>query len=411
MFGGFRSFVAPLVGLTIFSAANGYLMSLVPLRLNLEGSGSFEIGLAAALYHFGLLLGAFRTERLISAIGHIRAFAAFMALLGTIVGIQGLVSDLVLWQVLRLLSGIAVAGIFLVVESWLLSGSEPSNRGTLLALYMISYYGASAAGQMFLGPFGVQGYEPFLVILALLAASSMPPSLTRLPAPPIHPPSALNILKLYKLTPSGLLGCMASGLAIGSLYGLLPLHFAEQGIDEKTTGNLVAITIVGGMLLQYPVGRLSDRMDRRKVLIAISFLGVAVSIFLILSLFNALMWVWLFLLGGVIFTLYPLAISHGCDHMPPEDMVAATQGMLLAYSLGATIGPLGSSVMMKVAPNGLFVSLAAIMLALAVFFIFRLQQRPPIITGPEEVFVPMPGHTPVVSEINPRTDQDALVDK
>lgn len=401
-------FLAPLSGMFIFALASGYLTTLIPLRINASDSSDFIAGLMGTVYYLGLLAGSFRSEYIVSQVGHIRSFACFMALLcATILGLA--ISDnTTLWLILRFLNGMAVAGIFVVVESWLLSESDSSNRGRILSFYMVSLYGANALGQLFIGYIDTYSLMPFILIGILLSLSIFPPAMTRMPVPQIEQPSSLSLLKLFKLTPSGMLGCFAGGLVLGGLYSMLPIYLANlEGSSDKSVAYYMAVTTLGGMCLQFPVGYLSDMIDRRKVLVGTCITGclfcLGVSVCSDDSLFNYPL---LFLLGGAIFTLYPVAISHGCDHMHPDDIVAGTQGLLLAYSLGACIGPMMAAVAMGHLTDGLMLYFVVIMGSTGLFFLVRMPFRPAIYSVEEQNFVPLPITTPVVAQIDPRAEYE-----
>lgn len=399
-------YTSPLLGLTIFAIASGYLMTLVPLKLNSLHSNDLLAGYLGGIYYLGLLAGSFRSERTVIRIGHIRSFAAFMALLCSSTLGLALTESLNAWIALRFLNGLSVAGIFVVVESWLLCESEQQNRGRILAFYMVSLYGANALGQLLVGVYPLDSALPFALIALLFALSILPPALTRVPSPVLETASSLSLIELFKLTPSALVGCLAGGMVLGALYSLLPLELFAQTGSNETVGFRLAITMIGGMLLQYPVGHFSDYVDRRKVLVAISILGsICCLAYLWFETSGWMTVLLLFLIGGTTFTLYPLAISHGCDHLQPEDIVAGTQGLLLGYSSGACIGPVIAGFLMHSFDVGLMFYFALVMGVIGVFFMVRIPQRPAIYTGEEQAFVPVTRTSPVVAQIDPRADE------
>lgn len=405
-------FYAPLTGLFFFALASGYLMTLVPLRINASENNDLLAGMMGGIYYLGLLAGSFRTEKVVRRIGHIRSFAGFIALLSASVLSLALFDNMLLWFPLRFLNGMAVAGIFVVVESWLLCESETANRGRVLSFYMVSLYGANALGQLFVGVVDSDTIAPFLLIGILLALSVFPPVMTRIPTPEIEASSSLDLRKLYGLTPSGVLGCLAGGLVLGGLYAMLPIYLADRGLDDDSVALFLAVTMAGGMALQYPVGHLSDFMDRRKALVMVALLGCLVCFLLMMVNDNPWMQLTLlFLVGGATFTLYPLAISHGCDHMHPDDIVSGTQGLLLAYSFGACLGPVFASVFMSHFTEGLMIFFIGAMGVTGLFFLVRMRSRPAIYSLDEQPFVPVPRTTPVVAQIDPRSDSEELDDQ
>ncbi|MGI2028449.1 MFS transporter [Endozoicomonas acroporae] len=405
-------FVAPLSGMFIFALASGYLTTLIPLRINATDGNDFLAGLMGTAYYLGLLAGSFRSESIVCRVGHIRSFACFMALLCATVLSLALSENTTSWLVLRFLNGMAVAGIFVVVESWLLCESDSANRGRVLSFYMVSLYGANAIGQLFVGLLDSSSLMPFILIGILLSLSIFPPAMTRIPTPEIEEASTLGFRKLFELTPSGVLGCFAGGLVLGGLYSMLPIYLADlSGSDDYTVALFLAITMIGGMALQFPVGYLSDIIDRRKMLVLVALAGCAICFALILGSHES--WLYypsLFLFGGATFTLYPLAISHGCDHMHPDDIVAGTQGLLLAYSLGSCIGPIFASLFMSHIPEGLMLYFITVMGATGLFFLIRMAYRPAIYTSEEQYFIPVPRTTPIVAQIDPRSDAEEFLE-
>ncbi|CAM3865094.1 MFS transporter [Parendozoicomonas haliclonae] len=402
-----KRFVSPLLGLSIFSVASGYLITLIPLRINEANASQVMAGYLGGIYYFGLLAGSFRAEKTVLRIGHIRSFAAFMALLCASTLSLALLDSMYAWLILRFLNGIAIAGIFVVVESWLLCESDQSNRGRILAFYMVSLYGSNAIGQLLVGTYPADSLLPFVLIGAIFSLSILPPAMTKLPTPELADSSSLSLRELARLTPSGLIGCVSGGMILGALYSLLPILLLKQSGDQKTVGQLMAIVMVGGMLLQYPVGLFSDIVDRRKVLVVISLAGASCCFaFATLSSSPWLDIVLLFLIGGTTFTVYPIAISHGCDHLRPEKIVAGTQGLLLGYSAGACIGPILGGYFMHQMSSGLMIYFTVMMGATGLFFLARIPFRPIIYSSDEQPFVPVPRTSPVIAQIDPRSEVD-----
>ncbi len=403
-------FFAPLTGLAIFALGSGYLMTLIPLRISDFENSNILSGLIGSAYYLGLFAGSFRSEKLVCRVGHIRSFSGFMAIFCFSVLLMAIFTDIYSWLLLRFINGITVAGIFVAIESWLLGESNTENRGRVLAFYMISLYGANAAGQLLIGIIDSHTLTPFIVIGALLSLSIFPPATTRAPTPELtEEPSALNLIALYKLTPSGVIGCFSGGLALGALYSILPIYLLQSYSDQSEISLLMTVTMAGGMILQYPVGYLSDFLDRRKVLIAVAFLGALACLAYIFSQNNYwLQMTLLFFIGGATFTLYPLSISHGCDHMLPKDTVAGTQGLLLYYSVGACAGPLLSSLLAKVLTEGLMIYFILVLVGLGCFFAWRLQDRPIIYSSDEQQFVPVPRTSAVISQLDPRSEIEGL---
>ncbi|GAB2803302.1 MFS transporter [Halomonas shantousis] len=393
--------LAPLLGLFILGIGNGFLASLIPLRLDAAGEPVMIIGWVSAAYYIGLALGALFNDRLLLRIGHIRAYACFATLVAVTVLLQGMWLSAPLWFVLRLIGGWATVGVYLVIESWLLTAADTKVRGRLLALYMISLYAAGVLGQLLLGATdGAEATLPFMLIGMLAALSVLPLAVIPRVSPLIEHAEPLPPLRLITLTPTGVMGCFGSGLVIAAVYSLLPLYLQRSGLDVGRVGQMMAVVVLGGMLLQYPIGRWSDRHDRQLVLILIGAATSALSLAIVLLPAQPV-WlaVLLFLLGGGSFALYPVAVSHAADRAPAGALVRMSQGLLLINAIGSTLSPpLITPLMSWTGDQGLFLALAGLGAALVVFFGWRRSVRPaPVPMAP---FTPNPPQSVVGAELN-----------
>lgn len=367
--------LGPLLGLFIVCIGNGFIASLTTLRLDAAGVSATVIGMVSASYFIGLSLGAVFNDRLIVRIGHIRAYSCFASLIAVTVLLQGLHLDAWSWFVLRLVAGWAIVGVFLVVESWLLLAGDQKLRGRLLAVYMIVLYGSGMLGQWKLGTIDQWGdAAPFMVAGMLASLSVMPMVMIPRVSPLVERIEPLSPRHLLRMTPTGVVGCFGSGVAIAAVYTLLPLYLQRIGLSVEQVGQMMASTILGAMVLQYPVGRWSDHRDRRTVLIALGVFCLALSLaILLLPLSPLFLAALLFLLGGGIFAIYPVAVSHAADRAPADELVRMIQGLLLINSIGSAVSPLVISwVMDHVGANGLFLAFALLNASLVAFF---LRQR------------------------------------
>lgn len=393
--------LAPLLGLFILGIGNGFLATLITLRLDVAGESAVVIGWVSSAYFIGLAIGAVLNDRLLLRIGHIRAYACFASLVAVTVLLQGLWLNPWSWFTLRLIGGWATVGVYLVIESWLLTSSDTRVRGRLLALYMISLYAAGVIGQLLLGVTDAAGQAvPFMVIGLLASLSVLPLALIPRVSPLIEHAEPLPPLRLIMITPTAVVGCLGSGLLVAAIYTLLPLYLQRTGLEVERIGQMMAVVVLGGMLLQYPIGRWSDRHDRQLVLILIGAACAAISL--------AVLWLpggpWmlaalLFLLGGGVFALYPVAVSHAADRAPAGALVRMSQGLLLINAIGSTLSPLLiTPVMSGLGDAGLFWSLATLGGVLVTFFAWRRSQRPaPIPVAP---FTTNPPQSVVGAELN-----------
>ena len=398
--------LAPILGLFITSIGNGLISSLTSLRLDAAGESATVVGIVSSAYFIGLTLGAFFNDRLIIRTGHIRAYSSFASLTAATLLLQALITAPWGWFLLRLINGWATVGVFLVVESWLLLAADKSMRGRLLALYMIAYYGSTMIGQAELGYVAsLGGMQPFMIAALLASLSVLPIVIIPRVSPLMEPAEPVLPHRLLKMTPTGFIGSMGSGVALAAVYTLLPLYLQRIGLNVDRVGHMMACVIFGAMLLQYPVGRWSDRHDRQSVLIALcAFCTLLSAAMLLVPLSSpALMGGLFFLFGGGVFALYPVSVSHAADRASASVLVRIIQGLLLINSLGSAISPLLiSPVMTHVGANGLFWAFAVLHVMLLVFFIWRRAARPA--PAPIAPFEPATQMSPIGAELRVTDD-------
>ncbi|WP_108444858.1 MFS transporter [Halomonas denitrificans] len=385
--------LAPLLGLFILGIGNGFLATVITLRLDAAGESPVVIGWVSSAYFVGLALGAMLNDRLLLRIGHIRAYGSFASLVAVTVLLQGLVAEPWAWFALRLIGGWATVGVYLVIESWLLASGDARVRGRLLALYMIALYGAGVLGQLLLGVTEAMGGPASFMVIGLLASLSvLPMAMIPRVSPLIEKAEPLSPLRLVTLTPTGVMGSFGSGLAVAAAYSLLPLYLQRTGLSVDRVGQMMAVMVLGAMLLQYPVGRWSDRHDRQLVLILIgAFCTLISAAVLWLPMNTAVLAALLFLLGGGIFSLYPVAVGHAADRAPAGALVRMSQGLLLINAIGSAVSPpLVSPVMSLLGDAGLFWAFGAMGLLLVLFFSWRRSVRPaPVPVAPFSASTPM----------------------
>ncbi|WP_252008247.1 MFS transporter [Ferrimonas sp. SCSIO 43195] len=329
----------PVGGLFLFAIAAGYLMSLLPLSLPmLEMESSMAAWLASAFYA-GLLFGALWIEPIVRVLGHRRALVLFLLIVAATVALMIALPSQWLWLGLRVVAGAATAGVFVVVESWLLLVEDERQRASRLGLYMAALYGGNALGQLLMSQFGVSGMLPFLLVLALLVLAALPPLLGRHCSPLVQQHHQLPLSSLGKLKRSAVLGCMISGLILGPMYGLLPVYLSHYASAGELTGMMMAVLIFAGMAIQPLTGWLSARMSKTLLLALLSSLGTLAVVVLVLASTPLELALAMLLLGMSAFALYPVAISQACDGMDRSKIVSITQLMLLSYSMGSVLGP------------------------------------------------------------------------
>lgn len=373
-----RPVIALLLSAAIVLMANGLDGVLLPLRGAIEGFSQIEIGLIGSAYYTGLTLGCLLGPRVIMRVGHIRAFAVFTAVATISPLLEAMWPSPVSWWIFRGLTGICFAGIMNAVESWLSGIASNENRGTLLSTYAIINFSAIMLGQQLINLADTAGFELFSLCAILISLAAVPLALTRTPHPTDPALPQLQIVHLYKVSPAAVAGCLGAGLANGAFWSLAPLYARDTLMPEFLIAIFVSLAVAGGAIAQWPIGRLSDRIDRRRVLGSIC-LGAALA-GILLSL--AVGWpVWLRLgfvaLFGV-FTLpvYWVSVAHANDLAKPEDMVNVSSSLLLLFGVGAIVGPVfGASLMSLMGPGALFLYTAIIHMAVTAMVLYRTTQR------------------------------------
>jgi len=391
-------------GLALSLLGLGLLGTLLGVRATLEHFADGMIGAIMAGYYAGYIIGTHLGPVVIHRVGHIRAFAAMAALTAASTLGFGLAPDPLAWLPLRVLNGLAVVGLYMVVESWLNSQAPADRRGRIFALYMLSTLGALAIGQPLLLVYPPAGLEPFALAAILIVLGLVPITLVRVREPVLELPTPLPLAQLFRLSPLGSAGAFGAGMVNGIFWGLTPVFASRIELDSAAIASLMSATIVGGALLQWPIGRLSDRRDRRSVLILVSFCAAGMALaasWVVLQRLPGLMPV-AFLYGGLMFSIYAIAVAHTNDQIAGHQVLGATRGLLLLYGLGALSGPLGGGLAMAgFGPVGLPALSAAVLAGIGLYGIYRSRQRAAVPVDEQTEFVPLVRTTPVALEMHP----------
>jgi len=371
--------IAPTLSMLILTLGNGFFTTITTLALkDLHGS-ALLIGIVASGYFLGLMWGSYRSSKLINRVGHIRAYAVFATMMTVGSLLQGIFSSAILWFFLRLITGYALAGLFIVIESWLLARSDESNKGRILAFYLLIYYLAQAASQLLLKVPYQSTLVAFVMIAVLASVSIIPVSVTRFSAPEVERQHLTSMRELWKLAPLGIWAAFIAGTILGVIYAMYPLVLKEIHLATGDIAYIMAATVLGGAALQVPIGKLSDHVDRRKVIFLVCVLTLVVSVLALMLPKN--IWTLLivsFLLGGLSFTFYPLSISHASDYLSTNQAVAVIAMLTLLYGVGSAIGPIVLPAFMKIfGPYGFYVYMGIVVIVLGLYTGWRLTRREP----------------------------------
>lgn len=401
---------ALLAGVALLLMGSGLLGTLLAVRGGLEGFDERTLGLVMSGYFAGFFLGTFAAPPLIRRIGHVRAFAFYTGVCAIAVLLHPLWVDPVVWFGLRLVTGAALVGLYTVIESWLNAQPEREHRSRVFAVYMAVNLAALAAGQLLLGLGVDRGFALFSLVAILVCAAALPVTLTRLAQPSFPATPRLGLARLYRTAPAAAASAGLSGLAMGAFWGLGPTYAGQIGLGRDGIAYFMVATILGGALLQWPLGRWSDRMDRRIGLMLACAAAAALSLLAVPATGwgHWAVYATFFAYGGVAFSIYPLAVAHMLDTLPADELLAGCSSLLLVHGIGAAIGPaLAGALMSRHGASALPGFFAAVLGLLVLYLASRLAFHRRARMAPTP-FHPMLRTTPGVLALLPETQTPPL---
>ncbi len=401
---------ALFLGLGLIMLGNGLQGSLLGLRASLEGFGVTATGLIMSGYFVGLLIGAAAVPKFVTRVGHIRSFGAMASLASTSILVHIVIIDPWIWWTMRFVTGFAYAGLYIVAESWLNDASENDTRGQLLSFYMLISLGSMAGGQFMLNIASPSSYELFVLISVLVSIAVIPILLSVSKAPDFVTAESVSVYQLYRVSPLGVMGVLVNGVIMGAVFGMGAVYAANIGLSVRQISFFMGSLVLGGAVLQYPIGRLSDVLGRRQVIIGTCAAGAAVSFGA--AGFETSSWMHylvIALLGGFSMPLYALCIAHTNDHLSPSQMVAASGTLVLAASLGSSLGaPITAFAMEHLGSQAFFHTIAVSMALICLFALWRSTQREAIASEEVSDFVIM-APTPMSAALNSEFELDEIV--
>jgi MFS family permease len=398
-----------LFGIAVLLAGNGLVGTLLGVRGSMEGFSSSTLGLIMAGYFTGFVAGTFLVPRLIRMAGHVRTFAALASICSVTVLLHGLYPVAIVWLAARAMAGMCIVGIYIVIESWLNEQTGNEQRGQVFSIYMTVTFVGLGAGQLMLLLGNVETLELFALGSVLMSLGLVPVAFTRVKEPPIVEAHRLGLARLYATSPLGVVGALFAGVSTGAFWGLAPVLGTSIGLDAAGISGLMGLTILGGILMMWPIGHLSDRFDRRKVLFWVCLLAGA----------GALLAAWLiriepilvlaggFCYGTFAFCIYSLSASHTNDHIDTEHMLEAASSLQLLYGTGAIVGPLVAGGLMQwVGPTSLLFFMGGAALLPAGFAQWRMHVRAPVPLDEQGEWVPQFATSPAALEMHPEAEEE-----
>lgn len=393
----------------ILLLGSGLLGTLLGVRAGIEAFSATITGLIMSGYFVGYVIGSYRCPRIVRRVGHIRTFTAMAAVSAACVIVHGLIVNPYAWWVLRVLTGICMVGMFLVLESWLNEQADHTQRGKVFAAYMSVNLFALGLGQFLFLIYGAEELASFALVSLFLSLALVPVALTRTPEPrPVEVPH-LRLRRLISISPLGTAGALFTGLGNGAFWGMGPLFGHDIGLSTAGVASFMAAVILGGAVLQWPIGHFSDRHDRRTVLAVVAMASAAAAVMVVLAARGLVpgLSAWAILFGGFSFSVYSLAVAHTNDHIGGGEVLEATQGLLLLNGIGAAVGPLLAGVLIEfMGPRSLFAYLAIAYGLLGLFTLYRMRVTPPIPLQEQTEFVVMARTGVAAAELDPRADHE-----
>ena len=376
----FATLSALLLGFGLMQMGNTFQGTLLSIRGGIEGFSPAQIGAVGAGFWAGIVIGSLRCGKVIESVGHIRAFVALGAIAATAPLVHLLLVDPISWVVARALTGFCFAGLFIVVESWLNSAATDQTRGKILSIYGMTGLMAGIVGQLLLPTTDPSGFRPFCIITIIIAIALVPIALTRAVAPASEGGGArINLRTLFRQTPFGLVAAFLCGVTTSGFFALGPIFAQRRGLDTAGVAIFMACGTLGGFLFTWPLGWLSDRLDRRLVIIGAAIVAAATLLTIVALVPNEaprwILYLCVAIFGGTIVPTYSVVMAHVNDSVGEGEFVAASGGLLIAQGAGAVFGPIVAGLAMSIWERGLSVTLITAQLLVAAFGLYRLRRR------------------------------------
>ncbi len=369
---------ALLLGVMLLMVGNGVQGTLLGVRGAIEGFSTFHMSVVMSAYFAGFLLGSRAAPELIRRVGHVRVFAAFGSLISAMLVLYAVAPNWIAWALMRVVMGFCFAGVYVTAESWLNNASTNETRGQTLSAYMIVQMVGIIASQALMNVGDAGGYLLFVLPSVLVSLAFTPILLSASPAPVFETTKPMDFRHLFTVSPLGCVGMFLMGGVYSATFGMASVWGTLANLSVAQISIFVAAIYFGGMVFQYPLGRLSDRMDRRRLILVLAAVGAGIMALPSLTQpgFEVLL-VLAVLIGGISNPVYALLIAHTNDYLDPEDMAAASGGLLFINGLGAIAGPLITGwIMGLVGPRGFFLYIGVLLLMLTAYAGWRTTRRP-----------------------------------
>ena len=371
---------ALLLGMMLLQVGNGMQGTLLGIRGGIEQFSTFQMSIVMASYFVGFLFGSRMTPALIRRVGHVRVFAALGSLISAVLILYAVAPNWIAWSCMRVIIGFCFSGVYITAESWLNNSATNETRGQALSLYMIVQMLGVVAAQGLLNLGDPSGYFLFVIPSILVSLAFTPILLSVAPAPAFELTKPLNFRELYKVSPLGIVGMFLLGGVFSAQFGMASVWGTQVGLSVRDLSIFVAAIYIGGLVFQYPIGFLSDRMDRRRLILALAVIGtVGMAYAVVFDPGFYTLLVVAMISGGVSNPLYSLILAYTNDYLETSDMASASAGLVFVNGLGAISGPIVTGWMMtQVGPSGFFLFMGVLFCMLAGYAAWRMTRRPSV---------------------------------
>lgn len=386
-----RNSWALLLGMMLLMIGNGVQGTLLGIRGAIEGFSTTQMSIVMSAYFVGFLFGSRMTPRMIRRVGHVRVFAALGSLISAVLVAYAVAPDWIAWSLMRVMIGFSFSGVYITAESWLNDASTNETRGQALSAYMIMQMLGIIAAQLLMNAGDPSGYLLFVIPSILVSVAFTPILLSAGPAPRFELTKPLSFVELYRISPLGCVGIFLLGGVFSALFGMASVWGALAGLSVAQISTFIASIYVGGLLSQYPIGWISDRMDRRVLVLVLSLTGGLASVLPAFVDFDFPLLVFLgAVIGGVANPLYSLLVAYTNDFLTVEDMPAASAGLIFINGVGAIGGPLLTGwIMGWMGPEGFFAFLACLFVLMSGYAAWRMTRRPAPASDQTGTFTPL----------------------
>jgi MFS family permease len=407
MFGIAISIFSLLLSTALLLLGIGLQGTLLGLRAVAEQFPVSVIGYVMSSYFVGFAIGTYLCPPIIRRVGHIRAYTAMAAIASSVAIAHVLIIDPLAWALFRVVTGICMVALYMIIESWLNSLAPNNLRGQFFSAYMVITFVAMALSQYLLLLSDIAGYTLFAINTIVLSVALVPISLTRVQQPTLVETPRLHLITISRESPMGVAGTLTAGVVMGGFWGMMSVYSSKIGLDTAGVAKLMSATILGGAILQWPIGKLSDHIDRRIVLGAVAFAAAIISGggYAVPGFSQTLLYPFYFLYGGFAFSIYSLSVAHVNDRLPPEQALEASRGLLQLYGIGAVIGPGFAGLIMRwYGHETLPLLFAGTLGLLSLFTLYRINASEAPSLESHEEFIPVQRTSPVALELDPRMD-------